>query len=347
MTIHSFTPQSFRPKLLNCYQRYLALSAQSCVSVGILCGENAFVLGDLENEKEKIYNIGSISKTITAHLILKLAQDGKLDLHRSIGDYLALKSGIYPTAMELLTHTAGFGHITPLEITAPGFLCHRYALKNPYEKCTEKQILKALERRRKKRKVAHKYGYSDFSFAVLALIAQKVGGKPFAALLKDFLQTELGLSHTRLSYRHREPPAVIGNKAVPFWRWPEENPYLAAGGLLSNVCDMLLYLEKQISSPAPFITAAHTVCESSFSPKSKLGVCMGWHTYRDSDQLWHVGAVSTFHSSLIFNRKKKIAVAVLGNIKGQRAANVHYLAKMLYHELKTNKIDLPLERNLL
>ena len=347
MNIHPLSTDAFRQKVLGCYQNYLAVSPKSTISIGILCGEDGYVLGDLQEEQAKLYNIGSISKTLTAHLILRLAQDGKLDLNRPIDDYLPLKSGVYPTATELLTHTAGFGHITPLEITAPGFLLHRYAFQNPYEKCTEKQILKALERRRRRRKTAHKYGYSDFSFAVLALLAQRVSGVPFATLLQDFLHTELGLSGTGISCKDREPPAAVGKKAVPFWHWRAENPYLGAGGLLSNIFDMLHYLELEIFSPAPFITAAHTVCESAFSPKSKLGVCVGWHTYRRSDQLWHVGAVGTFHSSLIFNRKRKIAVAVLGNVKGKRAANVHYLAKMLYYELKTNKINLSSKRSTL
>ena len=35
-----------------------------------------------------------------------------------------------------------------------------------------------------------------------------------------------------------------------------------------------------------------------------------------------------------------MAVAVLGNAKGVASANVHYLAKMLYSEMKINKIAL-------
>ena len=36
--------------------------------------------------------------------------------------------------------------------------------------------------------------------------------------------------------------------------------------------------------------------------------------------------------------KRKIGVVVLGNSKGVASANVHYLAKMLYSEMKINKI---------
>lgn len=340
MEFYSFSPDAFRRKVLECYQSYLSVSPKCALSVGILCDGNAFVLGDMETESTRLYDIGSASKTFTAHLILKLAQEGKLDLKCPIDNYLPLKSGVYPTAMELLTHTAGFGHATPLEITVPAFLSHRYSVRNPYEKCTEKQILKALERRRKKHRATHEYAYSDFSFAVLGLLAAKVSGRPFSALMQDFLQKDLALSDTQLFCEKREPPAVIGNKVVPFWRWQAESPYLAAGGISSNILDMLRYLEQEISSTAPFITQAHTVCENACSKKSKLGICVGWHTFRNSDQLWHVGAVGTFRTSLIFNKKRRIAVAVLCNAKGRRRANAHYLAKMLYYELKQNKINL-------
>lgn len=67
---------------------------------------------------------------------------------------------------------------------------------------------------------------------------------------------------------------------------------------------------------------------------------MGWHTYKKSNQLWHVGGVGTFRTSVILNKQLRIGVAVLGNAKGKSSANAHYIAKMLYSELKSNKIDL-------
>jgi len=69
-------------------------------------------------------------------------------------------------------------------------------------------------------------------------------------------------------------------------------------------------------------------------------MCIGWHTYKRSNQLWHVGGVGTFRSSLIFNKKRKLGVAVLGNAKGKASANSHYIAKMLYSELKKKRIRL-------
>ena len=137
----------------------------------------------------------------------------------------------------------------------------------------------------------------------------------------------------------RDPPSAYGKRTIGFWKWKEENPYIAAGGLVSNVKDMLTYIACQIESREKYRRAAHVMCEQTVSPKRNLACCIGWHTYKKSNQLWHVGGVGTFRSSVVINRERKIGVIVLGNSKGVASANVHYLAKMLYSEMKIKKID--------
>ena len=137
----------------------------------------------------------------------------------------------------------------------------------------------------------------------------------------------------------RRPLAVKGGRILPFWLWRRNNPYLAGGGMVSNLEDMLCYLALQIESNESYITKAHTVCNESHIKRDNHLMCIGWHSYKRSNQLWHVGGVGTFRSSLIFNRKRKLGIVVLGNAKGKSSANVHYIAKMLYSELKKNKIN--------
>ena len=140
--------------------------------------------------------------------------------------------------------------------------------------------------------------------------------------------------------KNRYPLAANNGKIFPFWKWNACNPYIASGGVTSNIYDMLSYVKIQIESELEFITKAHVVCENSFSKRNNILTCFGWHTYQKSNQLWHVGGVGTFRSSIIFNKVKKYGVVVLGNAKGIAGANVHYLAKMLYSELKINKISI-------
>ena len=163
---------------------------------------------------------------------------------------------------------------------------------------------------------------------------------PFANLFEDFINDDLGLKNTviELDAKKRNPLAVKGKKLLPFWIWHRNNPYIAGGGMVSNIGDVLKYLSLQIECDAPYIADAHSVCKNSLLKNDNHTMCIGWHSYKRSNQLWHVGGVGTFRSSVIFNKKLKLGVVVSGNAKGKASANAHYIAKMLYSELKNNRI---------
>ena len=68
----------------------------------------------IKNSSEKRFRIASLSKPMTAWGIMKLVQDGKLDLHKPVEDYLIrwkFPESDYDTkavtAERLLTHNAG------------------------------------------------------------------------------------------------------------------------------------------------------------------------------------------------------------------------------------------------
>lgn len=337
--IEHLNPDAMRPKVLKSINKYLSLSNDQSLAVGFYHFGRLFVFGNSPDPTKLVYDIGSISKALTAHLILKLAGEGKLSLDKSVSDYIDLPMGNYPTIYELLTHTAGYGHLTPFEITVPALLRHGYAKRNIYEKCTSKDVIRALSRRKRNKKYG--YSYSDFPYAILAVVAEAVTGKHFSELIEQFVQKDLNMKNTFVSVPEslRHPLSVYGKRTVGFWKWEKDNPYIAAGGLVSTVSDMLTYITHQIENDRGYITSAHKICEETISPKRNLACCIGWHTYKRSNQLWHVGGVGTFRSSIVINKKRKIGVIVLGNSKGAASANVHYLAKMLYSEMKIKKID--------
>ena len=332
--------EAFRPKVNGCINKYLSLSENQSLTIGLYRGGELFVFGNSERPEALCYDIGSISKTVTAHLCLKIAEEHSIDLNRSVSDFIDLPRGNYPTLYQLLTHTAGYGHLTPAEITVPSLLRHGYSRRNIYEGCTAESVVKSLARRRNL--TPRGYSYSDFPLAVLAVALERITGEPFGNLIEDFVQNDLGMKSTVISLPEhlRNPRSALGKRTVDFWRWERDNPYIAGGGLVSTVGDMLNYIAVQIESGEPYIRDAHALCRESVSEKSDIVTCIGWHSYKKSNQLWHVGGVGTFRSSIIINRPRKIGVVVLGNSKGKASANVHYLAKMLYSELKIKKIIL-------
>jgi CubicO group peptidase (beta-lactamase class C family) len=338
MLIKELKRESFRTKLLNCYDDYLNLSKDQTIAIGIYKQGNYYMFGNGVKD-HYMYDIGSISKTITAHLILKLCDEKVINVNDRIDKYLKLKDGIYPTINELLSHSAGYNNVTPFEITVPNLLRYGYSKKNIYEKVVRADIIKALQKRRR-HKYKNKYGYSDFAYAVLALVAEEVSGTEYSKLLFEFIRTDLKMDDSLITFNgKRFPLSIKKGKELPCWKWKLDNPYIASGGVVSNLKDMLKYISVQIESNEGYIVNAHEI-SVNVSTKNNLKICKGWHSYEKSNQLWHVGGVGTFRSSIIVNKRSKIGVIVLGNTKGVLKANVHYISKMIYSELKIRKIKL-------
>ena len=241
MEIRKLNRDSFREKVLKSYDSYLNISSLYKVAIGIYKNGELYVFGNGIDEKF-FYDIGSISKTMTAHLILSLEEKRLVNLNDKVDKYLQLKAGKYPTIYELLTHTAGYNNLTPFEIVVPSLLKNGYAKKNIYTGCSEETVIKLLEKRNK-HKGNYKYGYSDFAFAILSLVASKVAGISFSMLLESFIKYELGLSNSSLILEgDRIPIAANKNKVLPFWKWDLNNPYIASGGVTCNINDMLKYI---------------------------------------------------------------------------------------------------------
>ena len=328
--------ENFREKVIKSYDKYLGLSNEQRIAIGIYKKGKMYIYGNGIDESY-MYDIGSISKTMTAHLILKFVDKKLISINDTLDKYLELKQGSYPTINELLSHSANYNNLTPIEITVPSLLCHGYSKKNIYEGLNEKSIIKCLVKRNN-HKSKNIYGYSDFSYAILALVIEKVTNKRFVDVLQEFIFGDLELQKTKITLEgQRYPYSILNKKIIPNWKWNLDNPYLASGGVVSNIIDMLMYLKLQLESEKEYISAAHIISENVVS-KNNIRICKGWHTYKNSNQLWHVGGVGTFRTSIIFNKKKKIGVVVLGNTKGVSSGNVHYLTKMIYSELKLNKI---------
>lgn len=316
-------------------ESYLNRADTNEIAIGIIKNGSGYYTSKGISEKS-LFDIGSISKTFTAQIILNLAEEGKLDLDDTVDSYLSLKRGQYPKIRQLLTHTAGYRHLTPVEITLPHLMTKGYSRKNVYRGIDSSRVLSALSRRNHA-KSSNRYHYSDFSYAILALVAEKILCKPFSEIMNQWLLEECGLENTYAHPVFDRVPIYGRFKKIKAWEWEKNNPYMAGGGIVSSLEDMMRFANQQILSEKNYILSSQSVYELSFSDKSDIGTCLGWHTYKKSDQLWHVGGVGLFRASVIINRKRGCAVVVLGNAKGGKSANVHYLAKLLYGDLKRNK----------
>ncbi len=318
--------------------KYISKNKYSKLSIGVIINDKKYYFNYNNNGLTSEcydYEIGSISKTITAHLVMKFVSNGILKLDQPVGFYLGLE-GEYPTIYELLTHTSSYRYITPFNFTLKNLPI--YYKKNIYHNINNEKVLNALRRRMKKKKKRYNYRYSDFNYAVLGLILEKVSNKRVKDLLDEFIKNDLKMDDTNLLNDYNlNTDAVYKNKVIPRWEWNDDNPYLAAGGISSNVVDMVKYMELELNSKEDYMIECHKVNINIKERKDKVLICPGWHAYKDGKHLWHVGKAGCYQSSIIVSKNKNIGVVGLGNSYGKKEYNINYLVKMIYSYLARNK----------
>jgi D-alanyl-D-alanine carboxypeptidase len=159
------------------------------------------------------FRIASNTKTMTAALIVLLAQDGKLEFSDPVSTYVAdVPNGQNITIAELLKMRSGlYGYTSDPELSAA-------MDADPKKAWTPQEVLDIAFRHPPQFAPDASYEYSNTNYALLGLIAEKVGGRPLAQQLQDRLFGPVGLGQTSL-------PAP-GDTAIPA---PYSHGYMYGG----------------------------------------------------------------------------------------------------------------------
>jgi D-alanyl-D-alanine carboxypeptidase len=184
------------------------------------------------------FRVGSVTKTFTATLILRLAEQGRLRLSDHIDRFLrGIPGGHAVTIKRLLDQTSGFPDLS-----------NRYngkILNRPHTGWSARRlVVKSLRTQPRVCHPGHCWHYSNVNYLTLGLIAAKAGGRPVSAQLRRQIFDRLGLSQTRLADT-RPVPAPVGHgyqfspTEIPrdtsrwnfSWAW-------TAGGITSTLRDL-------------------------------------------------------------------------------------------------------------
>lgn len=140
--------------------------------------------GDVTPETQ--YRIGSISKTFTAVTVMRLRDEGALDLSDPIGRHLG-ELDLPVNIAQLLSHTAGL----PAEPAGPWWE------RTPgvdfavlAQRCLHESALLWRPGRR--------FHYSNLGYALLGELVARKRGAPFPAVLAEELLEPLGMHHTTM-----------------------------------------------------------------------------------------------------------------------------------------------------
>jgi len=190
---------------------------------------------------ETLFQIGSITKTVTATAIMRLVEAGTLDLDTPIRRYLSdlrladESVAVHVTLRHLLTHTAGWEGDFALTLnTGRG----DDALARFIARLPEAEQLTPL---------GELWSYNNAGFYLAGRVIEAVTGKPYESAAKELVLSPLGTTHAFffpeevMLHSFAVGHNVVGERAEVARPWPIPRNANAAGGITTSVGDLLRY----------------------------------------------------------------------------------------------------------
>ncbi len=139
------------------------------------------------------FRIASNTKTMTAAVILQLAQEGKLALDDPVSKYVpGVPDGDRITVAQLLEMRSGLYNYTNSPLIATSLD------DDPTKAWTPQELLDIAFAEPANFAPGAQFEYDNTNYVLLGLIAEKVDGRPLAQALQDRLFGPLGMSSTQL-----------------------------------------------------------------------------------------------------------------------------------------------------
>lgn len=182
---------------------------------------------------ETVFEIGSVSKQITAAGIMLLVEDGKVNLDEKISKYLPNTPDSWKnvTVRNLLHHTSGIKSYSSI---AEGFeLSKRNKVDN---------FIKLLSAYPLDFETGTNYVYSNTGYSLLSYIIESASGKTYWDFMRERIFRPLGMSKTG----DRDLKFVIPNRAVGY-EWQNNGlvgrdgnltDLFGAGAIVSTIMDL-------------------------------------------------------------------------------------------------------------
>ncbi len=146
----------------------------------------------IKADTNTIYRIGSITKPITAFLMMQMVEKGYFKLDDKIEDYLPEVKNLIGysdstkiTFKQLARHRSGLPFNPALEGAASGTI-----------EQWEDKVIASLPKTSFLFKPDEKFSYSNFGFGILGLAIQRAVGKPFMELVQENIFSPLKMKST-------------------------------------------------------------------------------------------------------------------------------------------------------
>ena len=194
-------------------------------------GENGFHL-----DEQSIFELGSISKTITSHIFLKMAEKGILKIDQSINELLP--EDFRNPRLKDYTVRDIFTLNSPLPNVFQGMGFYESDATNPYELLTKADLLH-LYKSYFPEHTGKNPSYGDIDFALLEVVMENVSGLEYDQLLNQYINEPLGTGFFTTSYEKKDDVVVKGiNRSGVEGEAYQFKSFAGSAGVKGNMNDL-------------------------------------------------------------------------------------------------------------
>ena len=303
-------------------QRFKDDRTGACIAAGVIDDGTvaaAYYCADPNSprpyDEHTAFEIGSVTKTMTAALLAEFIARGEVALSDPIakllppGTPVPSFNGREITIADIVTHTSGLPAV-------PATYRPR-DVNNPYAGATERDLLDALAATRLAREPGSKWEYSNFAVIVLSYALAKRSGKDYETLLRERLLLPLGMNETYVARRPSQVRLAQGHlpNGTPAVPWDFHPDMAGVGGVRATLPDMLRYLEGQLGTRDSAITPALEQTQKQVASVDGHRMGMNWilSTRNGHTLISHEGGTGGYSSFAGFDRAAKRAVVLLSD----------------------------------
>jgi CubicO group peptidase (beta-lactamase class C family) len=316
LSCNDLLAQNYKPKIDSLLNAYVALNKLNgtvlVYSKGAVIYNSSYGYADKSSKKpiteNCIFPIGSLTKSFTATIILKLAEREivSLDdrLSRFIPDY---PRGEEITIRHLLTHTSGVFEV----FENPDYMRQLYKER----KYGPDTLMTFFKTKPLQFDPGTKFSYSNSGYDLLGIIIELATGKTYAHNLQEYIFKPLNMLNSGFDYRAISANRVTGYSYLSRSKqvvaeYPNPGLLYSSGALYSNTKDLIKFYKGFKSGKLlkkELFNSATTVNQGGYG--------LGWFIdIIDKDTVInHGGNLEGFTSYFLMNPERDICIVLLSN----------------------------------
>jgi CubicO group peptidase (beta-lactamase class C family) len=252
-----------------------------------------------------VFELGSLSKLITAHIVMSLAAEKVLSLDDPLNLYLPnfyQNPEIDATIRDILLHYGGLPKI-PKTLGST-----QDDLNNPYANFTRRDLLSWYRGLNADSTIAFRYTHTGY--ALLELVTEHAAGQQYPDLLEHYIHDGLGLTQISLTSESLAPGYDLALRPTDPWSFPS---FSTSEGIRGSLADLLAFVRLQIEMEHNTGSLDEMKRETDHR---KISIAPGLYCIlpKPDVRVWmHTGHTSGHSAFLAFAPATKTGVVLLAN----------------------------------